>query len=76
MDYIPAEIFKTLKVSLENKNENYSVFDYNGNNVTVFGTVKLIYVDRKLKTEQSSHFIIVDDVCKPILGLESCERLI
>ena len=74
VDCIPLKILKTLKVSLENKKENYSVFDYNGNKVNVFGTVELKCVDRKLKTEQSSHFIVVDDVCEPILGLESCER--
>lgn len=51
-----------------------SIIDYNGNKVNVFGTVKLKCVDQKSKMEQSSDFIVVDDICEPILGLESCER--
>lgn len=74
VDCIPAKIFKTLKTNLENENENYSVVDYNGNKVNVFGTVKLKCIDTKLKTEHLSHFIVVDDACEPIIGLESCER--
>lgn len=59
---------------MEIENENYSVFDYNGNKVNVFGTVKFKCVEQMSKAEQYSHFIVVDDVCEPILGLESCER--
>lgn len=74
VDCIPVKILKKLKVGLENENEEYSVFDYNGNKVNVFGTVKLKCIDTKLKMEHVSHFIVVDDVCEPILGLESSER--
>lgn len=63
-----------MKTNLENENENYSVVDYNGNKVNVFGTVKLKCIDTKLKTEQLSHFIVVDDACEPIMSLETCER--
>lgn len=73
MDCIPAKIFKNVKKKLEIENENYLVFDFNGKKVNFFGTVNLKCVDQKSKTEQSSHFIVVDNVCEPI-RLESCER--
>lgn len=52
-----------------------SVFDYNNNEVKIFGTTKLECIELKLRKAKLAQFVVVDNKCEPILGLTTCESL-
>lgn len=72
VDCIPMKMINQLSVNVDNKSNDFPVFDYSGNKVKIFGTAQLKCFDLDRKTEHRSIFLVVDDGFEPLLGLESC----
>ncbi|XP_036340999.1 uncharacterized protein K02A2.6-like [Rhagoletis pomonella] len=57
--------------AVNNKFDDYPIYDYRNNKINNIGTVILNCVDPDLNTEQKTDFVVVDDTHAPILGLET-----
>lgn len=68
----PLSFVRKLKLNIDNKRNEFPVFDYNNNTVNIFGTVRLKCIDLKSNCGKESLFLVVDDKLEPILGLRSC----
>lgn len=68
---IPFDLIKKLNIGFNENNNEYSVYDYSGNKIKIFGTVNLKCSDIESKIERSAEFIVVEDQSEPILGLET-----
>lgn len=68
-------IVKRLNMKIENQHNTFNVVDYNENRVKNFGTTKLKCLELNGKMKGSAEFVVVNDRCEPIRGLETCEEL-
>lgn len=72
---IPLNLIKKMNLKVEKINKNvFSVYDYNNNKVNIFGVVHLKCFDTCSDDEKSADFLVVDDKCEPVLGLQTCIR--
>lgn len=71
---IPLLVVRKLKVPISNRNNNYTVFDYNNNLIKIYGTVELKCTDRKTGSTHFTEFIVVSNENEPILGLNTCRE--
>lgn len=69
---IPLRLVKKLNIKLQNEQNRFPVFDYSGNKIKIFGTVKLKCFDIDTQVEPVTDFLVVNDSYEPLLGLGAC----
>lgn len=62
-------------IPIKKQHEVVSIFDYNKARIMNYGKVLLICLDIRTKIYHSISFLIVEEKCEPILGLETAVKL-
>lgn len=68
---IPIGLINELNIPI-NKHRNVIVTDYNSNKIKVYGEATIECFDSERKLSHVASFMVVDDQCEPLLGLEFC----
>ncbi|XP_024891008.1 uncharacterized protein K02A2.6-like [Temnothorax curvispinosus] len=68
---IPIGLIKRLNIPIDSSG-SFTVTDYNSNAIKVYGEASIACIDPDRKSSHVASFLVVDNKCEPLLGLESC----